>query len=123
MQVNVEGGALVPCNVHEKQVQMNVEVGKTSSIDLATIEVDLQKTIEMIAKQENVAFAFVQKENEHVIRHVEIDASDIFILTYNLLATHPLYLKGWVGFFWQIYVCNIFINFGFQIFGPPSFSM
>jgi len=77
----------------------------------------------MIAKQENVAFAFMQKENEHVIRHVEIDASDIFILTYNLLATHPLYLKGWAGFFWQIYFCNIFINFGFQIFGPPSFSM
>jgi hypothetical protein len=72
VQANVEDGALVPCNVHEKQVQMNVEVGKTSSIDLATIEIDLQKPIQMIAKQQNVAFAFVQKENEYVIRHVDM---------------------------------------------------
>jgi hypothetical protein len=55
--------------------------------------------------------------------HVEIDVSDIFILTYNLLPTYFLYLKRWVGFFWQICVCNIFINFGSQIFAPLSFSM
>jgi hypothetical protein len=40
-------------------MQLDVEVGKTSSIDLATIEVDLQKTIEMIVEQENVTFALV----------------------------------------------------------------
>jgi hypothetical protein len=45
--------------------------------------------------------------------HVEIDVSDIFILTYNLLPTYFLYLKRWVGFF----------NFGSQIFAPLSFSM
>jgi hypothetical protein len=59
MQANVEDVALVPCNINEKQMQLDVEVGKTSSIDLATIEVDLQKTIEMIVEQENVTFALV----------------------------------------------------------------
>jgi len=47
-----------------------------------------------------------------------------FYLNYNLLPTHPFYLKGWVGFFfWQICVCNTFINYGSQMFAPPSFSM
>jgi len=41
MQVNVEDDALDSCNVNEKQVQTNVEVGETSTIDLVTIEVDL----------------------------------------------------------------------------------
>jgi len=44
-----------------------VEVGETSTLELVTIKIDLQKTIEMIAKQENVVLASVQKENEHVI--------------------------------------------------------
>ncbi len=74
-------------------------------------------------EQENGALVSKLKEDEHVIGHVEIDASDIFILTYNLLPTHPLYLKGWMGFFQQICVCKTFINFGFQTFCPPSFSM
>jgi hypothetical protein len=68
---------------------MSVEVGETSIADLATIEVDLQKTIEMIMEQENVALASKPKEHEHAIGHVDIDASDIFILTYNLLLAHP----------------------------------
>ncbi len=38
---------------------MFVEVGETSTPNLATIEVDLQKTIEMIAEQENVALVSV----------------------------------------------------------------
>ncbi len=99
------------CNVDEEQVQVSVEVGETFITNLATIEVDLQKTIEMIMEEENVVFASVQKEDEHVIGHIKVDVHDIFILTYNLLPTHPLYLKGWVGFFWQICVCNTFINY------------
>jgi len=71
--VNVEDGALVSCNVNEEQVQMNVEVGETSIANLAIIEVDLQKTIEMIMEEENIIFALMQEEDEHVIRHVEID--------------------------------------------------
>jgi hypothetical protein len=79
MQASVEDGALAPCNVNEEQVQVTIEVGETSTIDFATIEVDLQKNIEMMVEQENVALASKPEEDEHVIEHVEIDASDIFI--------------------------------------------
>ncbi len=95
MQANVENGALAPCNVIEEQVQAS---GETSTSNLIIIEVDLQKTIEMIMEQENVVVSEVE-EDEHVIGHVEIDVGDIFILTYNLLPIDPLYLRGWVGFF------------------------
>ncbi len=57
MQVNVEDDALDQCNINEEQVQASVEVGETFTTDLATIEIDLQKNIEMIVEQENVAFA------------------------------------------------------------------
>jgi hypothetical protein len=99
VQANVEDGALVSCNVNEEQVQMNVEVKETSIANLTIIEVDLQKTIKIIMEEKNVALALVQEEDEHVIGHVQINVNDIFILTYNLLPTHLLYLKGWVGFF------------------------
>jgi hypothetical protein len=45
MQASVEDGALAQCNVNEEQVQMSVEVGETFTIDLATIEVDMQKLL------------------------------------------------------------------------------
>jgi hypothetical protein len=90
VQTNVRDGALALCNVNEEQVQVSVEVGETFTIELATIEVDLQKTIDMILEQENVVIASMLKENEHVIKHVEIDVDDIFILIYNLLPTHLL---------------------------------
>ncbi len=61
----------------------------------------------MIVEQENVVFVLEAKEDEHIIGHVEIDAGYIFILIYNLLPTHPLYLRGWVGF--------VFGNFLFVI--------
>jgi len=54
MQANVEDGALAPCNINEEQVQASVEVGETFTRDVATIEIDLQKTIKMIVEQENV---------------------------------------------------------------------
>jgi hypothetical protein len=57
MQANVEDGALALCNVNEEQVQASVEVGETCITNLATIEVDLQKIIEMIVEEKNVAFA------------------------------------------------------------------
>ncbi len=41
VQVSVD--ALAACNVNEEQVQVNVEVGETSTTDFAIIEVDLQK--------------------------------------------------------------------------------
>jgi hypothetical protein len=84
MQASVEDGALAQCNVNEKQVQASVEVGKTSIVNFATIEVDLQNIIEMTAKYENVVLVPKLEEDEHVIGHVKIDVDDIFILTYNL---------------------------------------
>jgi hypothetical protein len=38
---------------------VNVEVGETSTTDLAIIKVDLQKTIETIVEQENVVIALM----------------------------------------------------------------
>jgi hypothetical protein len=40
-------------------MQAIIKVGETSTTNLITIEVDLQKTIEMIAEQENVTIALV----------------------------------------------------------------
>jgi len=57
----------------------------------------------MIVEQENVVLVLELKEDEHV----QIDACDIFILTYNLLPTHPFYLRGWVGFFFGKFVFAI----------------
>jgi hypothetical protein len=54
VQVSVEDCALAQCNVNEEQMQANVEVGETFTTNLVTIEVDMQKTIEMIVEQENV---------------------------------------------------------------------
>ncbi len=59
VQSSVEDGALTLCNVNEEQMQMGVEVEETSTRDVVTIEFDLQKIIEMIVEQENVAFALV----------------------------------------------------------------
>jgi hypothetical protein len=55
VQASVEDGVLVLCNVNEEQVQTGVEAGEISTINV-TIEVDLQKTIEIIMEQENVTF-------------------------------------------------------------------
>ncbi len=74
-------------------MQVSVKVEETSITNLATIEIDLQKIIEMIVEQENVVLVSKPKEDEHVIGYVEIDASDIFILTYNLLPAHPFKKK------------------------------
>jgi hypothetical protein len=80
VQVNVEDGALALCNVNEKPVQMGVEAGETFTKHVVTIEVKLQKTIEMIVEQKHLALVLVPKqenEDEHVIGNVDIDACDI----------------------------------------------
>jgi hypothetical protein len=43
VQASVEDGALAQCNVNEEQMQASVEVGETSTTDLVTIEIGLQK--------------------------------------------------------------------------------
>jgi hypothetical protein len=60
-------------------------------------------------EQKNVDFAPKPKEDEHVRGHVEIDAGQIFIITYNLLPTHPFYLRGWVGFVFGKFVFTILL--------------
>ncbi len=88
VQASVEDGVLVLCNVNEEQVQTGVEAGEISTINV-TIEVDLQKTIEIIMEQENVTFTSMpqqENEDEDVIGHVDIDASDIEL---NLQSFYP----------------------------------
>jgi hypothetical protein len=51
----------------EGRNMQKLEVGETSTLNLATIEVDLKKTIKMIVEQENVALASMQEKNENVI--------------------------------------------------------
>jgi hypothetical protein len=58
-------------------------------------------------EQKNVTIVRKPGEDEHVIGHVEIDVGDIFILICNLLPTHPLYLRRWVGFFFGKFVFAI----------------
>jgi hypothetical protein len=45
VQESVEDDALAPCNVNEEQMRVSVEVGETSTTNLATIEVDMQKLL------------------------------------------------------------------------------
>ncbi len=81
-------GAVASSQMNEEQAQASVEVGETSIADVVRIEVDLHKTIEMIVEKKNVTISLVPKQNnedEHVIKHVDMDACDILNLTYNLL--------------------------------------
>ncbi len=110
VQANVEDGALALCNVNEEQVQVSVKVGETFTTKLATIEVDLQKTIDMILKQKNVIIASMLEENGHVIKHVEIDVNDIFYLNLQFI-THPFSLIERMGKFFL----------GKFVFAIPSF--
>ncbi len=64
----------------EEGMQANVEVGKTSTtLDVSRIEIELQRTIDMIEDQEIVA---LQQENDNVDPHVQIDGSEMLYLTY-----------------------------------------
>jgi len=105
VQANVEDRALVQCNVSEKQMQMIVEVRETSTIDLATIKVDMQKNIEMIVKQKNVIFVLESKEDEHVIGHVEIDLGDIFNFNLQFIAHPSSVFERMGGFFLGVNLC------------------
>ncbi len=108
-------GTLASNEMNEEQVQASVEVGETSIANVVKIEVDLHKTIEMIVEQENVTFFLVleqDNEDEHVIKHVNIDAGDILNLIYNLLPYTSSLFERMGGLFLQICDCNTFINHG-----------
>jgi hypothetical protein len=117
MQLNVEDvGALALSEMNEEQAQASVEVGKTSIADVIMIEVDLHKTIEMIVEKKNVILYLVQTQNnknEHVIKHVDMNACDILNLFYNLLPYPSFILERMVGlFFWQICNCVMTLALG-----------
>jgi len=92
MQVSIEDVAtLVAPKIVQEQVQASGDVGETSVVDAKKIEVDLEKTILMIERQENVIPTLVLEEentNEYIEPHAQIDGSDILNFLYNLLP-HP----------------------------------
>ncbi len=72
-------------------MQASGDVGETFATNADKIEVDLEKTILMIEKQENVVLILMLKEentNEDVEPHAQIDGGDILNFLYNLLP-HP----------------------------------
>ncbi len=63
-------------------MQANVEVGKTSTTsDVSRIEIELQRTIDMIKDQEIVALE-QENANANVDCQVQIDRGEILYLTY-----------------------------------------
>jgi hypothetical protein len=57
VQVGVEDELTLAFNGNmEEQVQANVDVRETFMVDVSRIEVELQKTIDMIEDQEIIAF-------------------------------------------------------------------
>jgi len=102
-------------------VQANVEVGETYIVDVAKIEVDLQTIIEMIVEQKIIILVSMQEqdnEDEHVITHVDIDVGEILNL---ICPTHPLYLRGSMGFFFKFAIPSLIVVL--KILPRPSFSM
>jgi uncharacterized protein YhfF len=74
--------ALTPNGNIRDQMQANVGVGETSTTtDVNRIEVEFQKTINMIGEQEIVVLG-QENANGDVEIHVQIDGGDILNLTY-----------------------------------------
>jgi len=64
----------------EDQVQVNVDVGETSTIYVRKFEVELQKLINMIEEREIVVSNAMLEQN-NVQPHVEIDGGDTLNFT------------------------------------------
>ncbi len=74
--------ALAPNGNIKDQMQTNVGVGETSTTtDVNRIEVEFQKTINMIGEQEIVVLG-QENANGDVEIHVQIDGGDILNFTY-----------------------------------------
>jgi hypothetical protein len=66
----------------------------------------LEKNILIIERQDDVVPPPMLEEenaNKDVEPHAQIDGGGILNLFYNLLPTHPLKWKGWVGLFLSIF--------------------
>ncbi len=109
----------------EEEMQANVEVGEIFIIiDVSRIEVELQRTIDIIEDQEIVA-PRQENANGDVEFHAQIDGGDIVYLIIINCRTHPLQLRGWVGFFFVKFVITIpsLLVVLKHFPTPPSFSM
>lgn len=74
--------ALAPNGNIEEGMQANVEVGETSATtNVCRIEIDLQKTINMIENQEIILHG-QENANGDVDFHAQIDEDEILYLTY-----------------------------------------
>jgi hypothetical protein len=102
-------------------MQASVEVGETSTTDLVTIEIGLQKNYWNDSGEIKCSFCSIVKRRWTRYRtcwdwckwHFYFNLQSITLFIWE---------DGWV-LFWQICVCNTFINSGSQTFAPPSFSM
>jgi low affinity Fe/Cu permease len=88
----------------QEQVQVDGDVGETSVVDVNRIDANLEKTILMIEKQQNVVPILMLEEeniNEDVELHAQIDGGDILNFLYNLLphASYQVERMGGVFFF------------------------
>ncbi len=73
-------------------MQASGDVRETSVANADKIEIDLEKIILMIERQENVVPTLVLEEkntNEDVEPHAQIDGGDILNFLYNLLVCAP----------------------------------
>ncbi len=52
---------LIPNGNIDEQVQTHVDIGETSMVDISKIEVELQKTIDMVEKQKYIVLGAMSK--------------------------------------------------------------
>ncbi len=69
-------------------MQASVDVRETSTIVGNKIEVELQKPIDMIEEQKNMALSVMLEQN-NVQCHVEIDGGDTLNFTSSIYLLHP----------------------------------
>jgi hypothetical protein len=99
----------------QNQMQVGGEIGETFVANVNRIEVDSEKTILMIGRQEDVIPPPVLEEentNEDIEPHAQIDGGDILNLFYNLLPllSSQMERMGEV-FLCQFFCYNTFVNF------------
>jgi hypothetical protein len=115
MQVSAEDvPALAIPKIVQEQVQVGRDIGKTFVANANRIETDLEKTILMIERQEDVVLPLMLEEENKIYDvepHAQIDGGDILNFFYNLLP-HPSFKVERMGggFFCQYFCCNTFVN-------------
>jgi hypothetical protein len=119
--------ALAPNGNIEAEIQAKVHIKETSTtVNVNRIEVELQKTIDMIEDQEIVALG-QENVNGDVDPHAQIDRHEILYFTYyNYLPNPSSLVERMVGFSFVKFVIAIpflIVVFKKPLLTPPSFSM